>query len=82
MEPARPDLNGFKAIEANTCYDCGGTLKANDGTFSERPIESFKASFAAAICNDCKQRWLEEQEQLNRPYEPPRRRRLKQERPR
>lgn len=54
-KPERPDLNGHKAITANICYDCGGELRAADGTFSERLIDTARIAFAAAICNHCRQ---------------------------
>lgn len=62
-QPARPDLNGGKAIAANVCYYCGGPLRAADGSFSERLVESGGRAFAAAICNTCKRSLKEEDEE-------------------
>lgn len=52
---ARTDLNGFKAIEAGICYDCGGDLRDNSGIFYERLEDTGRHAFAVAICVSCKQ---------------------------
>ena len=58
-EPKRPDLNGHKAFEAGICYQCGGGLFDFDGSFSEMMVEG-RRTFAARICNGCKDRQGEE----------------------
>lgn len=51
--PARPDLNGHKAIDANVCFWCGGPLRSRDGSFRETLYESGRSAFAAAACERC-----------------------------
>ena len=54
IEIKRPDLNGAKAITANICQQCGETLRATDGTFSETLYDNGRSAYAMAICNTCK----------------------------
>jgi hypothetical protein len=53
-EPARRDLIGFRAIAAGLCFFCGGPLRDETGTFSERMYRGREGAFAAASCNECK----------------------------
>ena len=59
--PVRPDLTGWRAFGAGTCYQCGGPLIDSTGTYSEMAVIGWK-SFAACVCNACKRR---EREELN-----------------
>ena len=64
-DPARPDLNGFKAGAANVCYDCGDTLRGSDGGYAERLVDTGRTAFAAMICYDCKRKHQEAEQRAN-----------------
>lgn len=45
---------GHSCVIDNICFDCGGELRSDDGSFSERHFDDGRKAFAAPICAYCK----------------------------
>lgn len=71
-------LYGHQNVRANICFDCHGDLKAPDGTYSERLVEEPRRTFAAAICNPCKEKHLAREAELDAAASRPQKSRGKQ----
>lgn len=46
--------HGHACVVEDICFDCGGKLKGEDGSFSEYHYDDGRVSFAAPICVYCK----------------------------